>query len=227
MTLRHGAYWCVVLGCVLLFGACSSKSTPDTKVATDEPVAMNDEVPPPENLDMDITGDDTLAAGDGDIPAAPADDLMPGSSAGTYGGTSSSYGSTMPDSRGYPDYSTPRSGGGGGGYAGGSSYTIQRGDTLWGLSRRYGVSVNSLASANNISPNAVLRIGQRLTIPGAGSSGGAVSSGGTGSAGTYRVQRGDTYSGLAKRFGVSTQRLMDLNGATSSNLREGQTIRVP
>jgi LysM repeat protein len=95
------------------------------------------------------------------------------------------------------------------------------------LSRRYGVSVNSLASANNISPNAVLRIGQRLTIPGAGSSGGAVSSGGTGSAGTYRVQRGDTYSGLAKRFGVSTQRLMDLNGATSSNLREGQTIRVP
>jgi len=231
MTLQRSIAWSVVLSFLVVLGACSSKSSPNTKVATDTPVAMNDEVPPPDDLDMDMTGTDSggdaFAAGDGDIPAAPAADLMPGSSASSYPSTPG-YGAVVADSRGYPDYATPHHGGGSGAVAG-SNYTIQRGDTLWGISRRSGVSVSSLASANGISPNTILRIGQRLTIPGAGggSSSSAVSGTSEGGGRTYRVQRGDTYSGIAHKYGVSSQRLMELNNASSSTLREGQTLRIP
>ncbi|MCX7005007.1 MAG: LysM peptidoglycan-binding domain-containing protein [bacterium] len=238
MTLRLGIFCGMVLSGLVVLGGCSSKSSTNAKMATDESVAMDATMPPAENLDMDTTGTgsggDTFAAGDGDIPAAPATDLMPGSTAGSYSGSTPGYGAIASDNRGYPDYATPRRGGSSGsGSASGSSYTIQRGDTLWGLSRRYGVSVSALASANGISQNAILRVGHRLTIPGAGgsssagSSGSAVSGAGTAGGRTYRVQRGDTYSGLAHKFGVSSQRLMELNSTSSPTLREGQTLRIP
>ncbi len=42
---------------------------------------------------------------------------------------------------------------------------VQAGDTLWGLSQRYGVSVSQLAAANDMNVNDLLLIGRHLTIP--------------------------------------------------------------
>jgi murein DD-endopeptidase MepM/ murein hydrolase activator NlpD len=45
-------------------------------------------------------------------------------------------------------------------------HTVVRGDTLFGLARRYGVSVGALVSSNHLaSDRAPLRVGQRLVIP--------------------------------------------------------------
>lgn len=44
------------------------------------------------------------------------------------------------------------------------SHTVKRGDTLYGLSRKYGVSVSSIQRANKLR-NTTIRLGQRLTIP--------------------------------------------------------------
>ncbi len=52
------------------------------------------------------------------------------------------------------------------------NHTISTGDTLYGISRRYGVSVEALAEANGLSPDAPLAVGQRLQIPAAGEVGG-------------------------------------------------------
>lgn len=52
----------------------------------------------------------------------------------------------------------------------GATHTVARGDTLWSVSRREGVSVQQLANANGLQINAVLREGQKLTIPSAGAS---------------------------------------------------------
>jgi LysM repeat protein len=46
----------------------------------------------------------------------------------------------------------------------GGSYTVRSGDTLWGISRRHGVSVTSIKNANGLSGNTI-QPGQRLTIP--------------------------------------------------------------
>ncbi|MDP8234928.1 MAG: LysM peptidoglycan-binding domain-containing protein [Candidatus Erginobacter occultus] len=48
---------------------------------------------------------------------------------------------------------------------GGRIHTVEKGDTLWGISRLYGVSVGEIAEANNLADPGRLAVGQRLAIP--------------------------------------------------------------
>ncbi len=57
--------------------------------------------------------------------------------------------------------------------ASGRTHTVRSGDTLSGLAARYGTSVSGIATASRISSGSLLRVGQRLRIP--GSTGHAVS----------------------------------------------------
>ena len=55
---------------------------------------------------------------------------------------------------------------------GGETYVVKKGDTLYGIARRYGLKAKDLQEANNIpNPNRI-KIGQKLIIP-AGGGGGA------------------------------------------------------
>lgn len=45
------------------------------------------------------------------------------------------------------------------------TYKVVKGDTLWGISRRYGLTVADICDANNIEENAILPIGKTLYIP--------------------------------------------------------------
>jgi putative chitinase len=55
--------------------------------------------------------------------------------------------------------------------SGGGSYTVRSGDTLSGIAGRYKTTVGALAQANHISDPNKIYVGQKLTIPGGGSSG--------------------------------------------------------
>ncbi len=44
------------------------------------------------------------------------------------------------------------------------THTVKSGDTLWGIGRKYGKSVSSIKSINNLKSDSI-RIGQRLRIP--------------------------------------------------------------
>lgn len=48
------------------------------------------------------------------------------------------------------------------------SHVVEKGDTLWAISRQYGVTVNEIQEANGISDPGVIRPGQRLIIPAGG-----------------------------------------------------------
>ena len=44
-------------------------------------------------------------------------------------------------------------------------HVVQANDTIWGLSQRYGVTVDEILAANGLSKQVVLQIGQKLIIP--------------------------------------------------------------
>ncbi|MCE2141125.1 LysM peptidoglycan-binding domain-containing protein, partial [Streptococcus thermophilus] len=50
-----------------------------------------------------------------------------------------------------------------------TTYTVKSGDTLWGISQRYGISVAQIQSANNLK-STIIYIGQKLLLTGSASS---------------------------------------------------------
>lgn len=48
--------------------------------------------------------------------------------------------------------------------SGGASHTVSAGDTLWGLSRKYGVSVDDIRQANSLRSDTIVT-GQTISIP--------------------------------------------------------------
>ena len=106
------------------------------------------------------------------------------------------------------------------GFAGLADYTVRQGETLSSIARRFGVSVATLAQANNITNPDLLFAGKRLNIPGATTS--------AASGFTYIVRPGDTLSTLGWRFNVSVTSLMQANRLSSVNqLVRGQRLTIP
>ncbi len=102
-------------------------------------------------------------------------------------------------------------------------YTVKRGNTLSQLANSYGVTVSHIVEINNIQNPNLIYPGEKLRI--------------TESSNTnlnpvtqnnyYTVQRGDTLSGIAKKYGVSVQYLANLNGIRNPNLiYAGQFLKV-
>lgn len=103
------------------------------------------------------------------------------------------------------------------------TYTVQRGNTLSQIAREYGVTVSHIVEMNDIQNPNLIYPGEKLRI--------------TESTNTtlnpvlqnnyYTVQRGDTLWGIARRYGVSVQYLVHLNGIRNPNLiYPGQLIKV-
>ena len=94
-------------------------------------------------------------------------------------------------------------------------YVVQSGDTLYAIARRYGVSVDALAQANQLQNPSLLSVGQALLIPREET--------------RYTVQRGDTLYGIARRYGISLACLIAANPQIQNPNRifPGQSIRVP
>lgn len=99
-------------------------------------------------------------------------------------------------------------------------YTVKRGDTLWGISRKYGVSVQNIVSWNNIQNPNLIYPGQRLILYGnyRSSDNGNV---------YYTVQRGDTLWRISRRYRTCPRRIARINGITNPNLiYPGQILKI-
>lgn len=119
-----------------------------------------------------------------------------------------------------------------------SIYEVQKGDTLYSLSRKYQITVNELRIANNLSETDVIKAGEKLTIPSANIANAAaltqkseekpVNKTDKVSSQKYTVQKGDTLYGLSRKYGISVADLMNFNGFDSSlTLKIGQVILIP
>lgn len=101
----------------------------------------------------------------------------------------------------------------------GNTYIVKSGDSLWSIAKKYGVTVDELKSANNLTSN-LLNIGQRLKIP-------SVTEEETTEYTNYTVKSGDTLYSIAKQYDLTMQELIDFNNLSSTLLSIGQTLRIP
>ncbi len=109
----------------------------------------------------------------------------------------------------------------------GDKYRVRRGDTLTHIARRHGASVSQIRSANGLGRRSLLRVGQRLVIPGWTNTDSKNKEATSYSGDVYRVRRGDTLSVIAQRFRTSVSNLRQWNSmGRRSIIKVGQTLRV-
>ncbi len=118
--------------------------------------------------------------------------------------------------------------------AGWSTYTIKKGDTLSGISKKTGVPVHVLRQANAVSEP--LRIGQHLRLPGHNTYIADKNANKSSSLGTrpekdlnYTVKSGDTFVEIANNHGLALAELQKANPQIKdvTKLALGQQIRIP
>lgn len=100
-------------------------------------------------------------------------------------------------------------------------YIVKSGDTLSKIAAKYNTTYQKLAEYNNISNPSLISVGQRIKIPGAGSS--SVSS-----EKVYTVKKGDTLSKIANMYGTTYKKLAEYNNISNPSLISvGQKIKIP
>jgi membrane-bound lytic murein transglycosylase D len=117
---------------------------------------------------------------------------------------------------------------------GATSYTVARGDSLWSISRRHGITVEQLCAWNLMNTHATLRPGQKLkvredaaTIAAGEPTAIEVAYANPPQATNYTVRNGDSLWNISRRFGVSVAQLQQWNQLDhGSVLRPGQTLIV-
>ena len=100
-------------------------------------------------------------------------------------------------------------------------YIVKKGDSLYSIANKYGITVNELKAANNLTSN-LLNVGQTLIIP-------------TINPDTtlpenyivYTVKKGDTLYKIASEYNVSVNDLIDFNQLTTTAIVIGQQLLIP
>ena len=93
-----------------------------------------------------------------------------------------------------------------------NEYQVGKGDTLYSIAKKYGVSVNELIQYNNLN-STVLSIGQILKIPGEEKT-------------TYTVKAGDTLYGIARKYNKTVEDIKSENNLSNNVLSIGQILTI-
>ena len=101
-------------------------------------------------------------------------------------------------------------------------YTVQKGDTLYSISKKFNISVEEIKKINNLKSN-TLSIGQKLNLNG------NLPDNETNEIeyDNYTVQRGDSLWSIAQKYNITVNELINLNELENTILQIGQNLKVP
>ena len=95
------------------------------------------------------------------------------------------------------------------------NYTVKSGDNITRISKKFGLSnISTLIAVNNISNARKLQVGEVLKIP---STDGLV----------HTVVKNENLNGIASKYGIAVETLLDVNDLSTSVLKAGQNIFIP
>jgi membrane-bound lytic murein transglycosylase D len=103
------------------------------------------------------------------------------------------------------------------------TYKVRKGDTLFSLAKKYSITVNALAEANDISPKKKLSLGKSLIIPADSQ---REMSKPKPEQKTYTIVKGDTLEGISKKYGTSVDDVRRLNNLKNPGLIQPKTVLV-
>lgn len=126
-----------------------------------------------------------------------------------------------------------------------STYTVVKGDSLWTIAKKHQISTAEIAAANNIRPNATIRLGQKLIIPSKSNS--SISSGiesvvtsasaprpapvakaASGSSVKHVVRSGETLGAIARKYQVKVGEIATANNISDpAKIRQGMELVIP
>jgi LysM repeat protein len=95
------------------------------------------------------------------------------------------------------------------------TYTVKKGDTLYGIANTYNTTVDELKKLNNLTSN-TLSIGSQLLIPTTNKT-----------TDSYVVKSGDTLYSIANSYNTTADELKKLNNLVNNNLSIGQVLLLP
>lgn len=99
------------------------------------------------------------------------------------------------------------------------TYTVVKGDTLYGIANKYNISVDELKAINNLTSN-TLYIGQQLKVPGKETEE-------TDDYEIYTVVKGDSLWLISQKYDVPVDDLIEINNLETVNLQIGDKLKIP
>ena len=118
------------------------------------------------------------------------------------------------------------------------TYEFKKGDTLSQTAEQFGLKLDKLRAINGLKPYFPIQVGQAILVPWTSKEEASNlnqtwtrpefshASSLYGKEFAYRIKRGDTLSGIAKRYGVSVKALKNWNGLKTSTIRVGKKLII-